>query len=93
MAIRIDYIGGNCPVQAEGRINGHKFYFRARGEHWSIGVGGDPIMNPAWSYEEPYGDEPFAAGWMTEDEARTFIDKAVGLFRASPEFHEMQRKP
>ena len=33
--LMIDWCGGNCPVQAEGKINGKPFYFRARGECWS----------------------------------------------------------
>lgn len=78
--LTIDYLGGNCPVQAEGTLDGHPFYFRARGAHWSFGVGAEPVCNPDWSYDEPYGDGPYDAGWMTEDEARAFIDKAVGLW-------------
>lgn len=80
----IDTIGGNCPVQAEGTIDGQEFYFRARGMRWSLSVGGrDVVGAPDWYYEEPYGEEEFAAGWMTEDEARAFIDKASGLYRQS----------
>lgn len=81
--ITITYIGGNCPVQSEGTIDGKEFYFRARGSRWSMSIGGaDIIMEPDWYYEEPYSDHPFAAGWMSDDEARAFIDKAVGLYRA-----------
>ena len=39
-------IGGNCPVQAEGRIDGLPLYFRARSSHWSLGIGGDPVASP-----------------------------------------------
>ena len=78
----IDWLGGNCPVQAEGKVDGQEFYFRARGSRWSFSVGGsDVIVSPDWFYEEPYGLGPFDAGWMTEDEARAFIDKAVALYR------------
>lgn len=76
-ALTIDWIGGNCPVQAEGTICGKPFYFRARGSKWSIGIGGDTVMEPEWYYSEPYGDGPFDAGWMTEDEARSFIKQAA----------------
>lgn len=71
----IEWIGGNCPVQAEGVICGYKFYFRARGTHWSFEVydGGDE----PWCMAEKYSDEPYAAGWMTDDEARSFIDQAA----------------
>jgi hypothetical protein len=83
MMIEIEWIGGNCPVQAEGTVDGKEFYFRARGEAWSMQIGGqDVVGNPEWSYGEDYGDEPFAAGWMSEEEARAFIDKAIGLYRA-----------
>lgn len=75
---QIDMIGGNCPVQAEGHIGGRtKFYFRARGDQWSMSIGGrDLIGNPSWYYSEPYGVWP-EAGWMPEAEARDFIDKAI----------------
>jgi len=80
--IVIDWIGGNCPVQAEGTVDGERFYFRSRGEHWSMSIGGsDVVGDPAWHHEEEYGDWP-DAGWITEDEARTFIEKAVGLYRS-----------
>jgi hypothetical protein len=79
--IDIDTIGGNCPVQAEGTINGKPFYFRARGTHWSLRVGGaDVVGDPAWEYEEPYGEGPYDAGWMSEQEARQFIDRAAALY-------------
>lgn len=38
---------GQCPVQAEGKINGLPFYFRSRGGHWSLSIAkeldGDPL--------------------------------------------------
>jgi hypothetical protein len=79
--IAIDYIGGNCPVQAEGTIDGKPFYFRARGEHWSLGIGGEPIGEPEWEHCEEYPGELFEAGWMSQDEARGFIEKGVDIYR------------
>lgn len=79
MCVVIDSIGGNCPVQAEGLIDGFGFHFRARGARWSVEVyngGNDP-----WITTQKYSDEPYAAGWMTEDEARAFIEKAAEWFR------------
>lgn len=73
--IVIDLIGGNCPVQAEGTINGAPFYFRARGARWRVEVG-EPHF---WSMEQPFGEWP-DAGWMSEDDARGFIEIAAGLF-------------
>lgn len=75
--IVIDWIGGNCPVQAEGMIAGKKFYFRARGNTWSMSIGGDVISDPEWQMREQYGDDPFAAGWMVEETARAFIYEAA----------------
>ena len=81
-SITIGWLGGNCPVQAEGTIGGEPFYFRARGDRWTIAIGGDVIDNtvgrgaadkPSWFYEEEYS----GAGWMTEAEARAFIEDAA----------------
>lgn len=44
MEIKYDGYGpsGNCPVQAEGTINGLPFYFRSRGGHWSLAIAKHP---------------------------------------------------
>lgn len=83
MSLVIDWIGGNCPVQAEGKIDGKLFYFRARGDSWALEIGGSGSDIVAeWRHEEHYGTWP-EAGWMTEDEARAFINKAVDLYRSA----------
>lgn len=90
-SIEVHSIGGNCPVQAEGEIDGKEFYFRARGGHWSIGIGGDPVTNPDWYFEAPYldkepethpvvGEMHFSAGWMPESAALSFIHTAAVLY-------------
>jgi hypothetical protein len=79
--IVIEEIGGMCPVQAEGTIDGKLFYFRARGDSWSIGIGREPLFDPEWEYAEDYGVWP-EAGYMEADEAKAFIEKAVALYRA-----------
>lgn len=76
---------GMCPVQAEGTINGLPFYFRSRGEHWSLRVakkkGGDVFANSAWFYEEPYLiPDTFAAGYASKEECLAFIEKAASIF-------------
>lgn len=82
--LNIDQIGGNCPVQAEGDVGGKPFYFRARGEHWSMSIGGDDVIgNPAWYYEEEYPHGPFSAGWMSIDEAKKFIAQAADRYVSS----------
>lgn len=78
MNLKIDWIGGKCPVQAEGTINSTPFYFRARGNRWAFDVN-----DGEWYYEEQYGDEPFAAGWMEEDEAIEFINVAAKMYVSS----------
>ena len=83
-SIIIDMISGNCPVQAEGMIDGAPFYFRARGEHWSIGIGGDVVAEPDWYYEEEYPGGAFAAGWMSAAEARAFIAQAAERYARRP---------
>jgi hypothetical protein len=88
MTLTIETIGGNCPVQAEGTIDGKPFYFRARGRGWSIGIGGNPIGHPRdmreadrpdWYVECFYTSWP-NAGWMTEDEARRLIEWCAGEY-------------
>ena len=73
----IDWLGGNCPVQAEGTVNGEPFYFRARGCWWSMSIGQQPVDAPNWHFEQEYGKGPYDAGWMPEDEARGFIAYAA----------------
>lgn len=78
--IIIESLGGYCPVQAEGTVNGKPFYFRSRGDQWAMNIGGDDIiLEPGWRYEEDYGVWP-EAGWITLDEARSFIQKAAEMY-------------
>ena len=73
-------LGGYCPVQADGRVDGVPFYFRARGNAWSMSVGQKPILSPEWFYKEQYGERPYEAGWMPLDVAKDMISKAVELY-------------
>ena len=78
----IDCLGGNCPVQAEGTINGNAFYFRARGQSWSLGIGGaDPCGDPEWEHREWFGRWP-DAGWMTVGRAKGFLRAAAARYAA-----------
>ena len=92
-SLEIETIYGNCPVQAEGRIAGRPFYFRARCEGWSFSVGEEPVGNPDWGHYADYDGEPFAAGWIDDDEARAFIEEAAALYRASPEADTSTQEP
>jgi len=85
--LKIDMLGGNCPVQGEGSVDGQPFYFRARGNRWTFSVGPNPVAvlcgdAKGFHYEEAYKpDEEYAAGWMDEDEARRFIEQAAAEYR------------
>ena len=49
-------VWGNCPVQCSGTVDGLPFYFRARGEHWSLDIAANP------------GDDPVSVGWPLDGE-------------------------
>lgn len=79
----MDRIGGNCPVQANGDVDGKRFYFRARGDEWQFHVADtdDEIFNnPLFYIERGYGTG-FDAGWMPQHEAVHFIIEAIGEYR------------
>ena len=73
MKVYIDTLGGNCTVQADGMIDGVPLYFRARGSHWTMGIGPQPIDAPEWYHKELWGDDPYGAGWMSREEAEHLI--------------------
>lgn len=79
----LDWVGGACPVQAEGTFEGERFYFRARGNRWAFYIGNtaDPLGNPTWTYSEHYGKKEFEAGWMSEETAIGFIEKSLRLYQ------------
>lgn len=81
-------MGGLCPFQAEGLIDGHPFYFRSRGDAWSFTVLKEKtawLDYVAWAerdsfyYEEDYGVWP-DAGYITKAEAISFMNKGAKLF-------------
>jgi hypothetical protein len=72
-----------CPLQIEGTIDGFAFYFRARHRHWTMGIGGDPVDEPLWHMGGPWGDGPFAAGWMPEETGRAIVLKCCELWRVA----------
>jgi hypothetical protein len=58
--IQITRIGGQAPVQAEGMINGHFFYFYARWDGWSFAIALDPDV-------DVYGMSSPQGGFYRED--------------------------
>ena len=88
MNLEVEYLGGNCPVQAEGTVNGVPFYFRARGQHWSFAIGPDPVaVSLGWEEgfyrSEEWGDSLFAAGWMEQNIAMKIIEKCAAEYDSS----------
>lgn len=81
--LRIEYLGGECPVQAEGTVDGKPFYFRARGNFWSFALSEDttissPDEDTADFYvEEEYGDTPYEAGYMPIEVAESIIRRCA----------------
>ena len=81
--IKIETIGGNCPVQANGTIFGTAFYFRARGQSYSLAIGEDPVGitersdGKAWHVKKPWGEHEFDAGYMPVNIALLLISKHV----------------
>jgi len=83
----ITTLGGNCPVQAEGTVDGTPFYFRARWGSWSLAVGENCVgaaesEDGVWVREREYGDGRYDAGWMSVDEARAFLLEAAAAYVA-----------
>lgn len=69
-----------CPVQCTGTVNGQPFYFRARGERWTLGVGGDVWLKPDWFYAQAYDKGAFEAGWMPDEEAMAFMRQGLDRY-------------
>lgn len=75
---------GLCPVEGEGSVDGYEFYFRARGQRWTLyvaavaGEAGDPLDASAWSTGAPWA----GAGYMSESEAWRLIGEGVATWRA-----------
>jgi hypothetical protein len=79
-------LAGYCPVQAEGRVDGEFFYFRARGSHWRIEIGGSEAgtRGPKWWYSEDWpGETGFEAGYLSDEDAISCILRSVSTFRTS----------
>lgn len=90
------HLSGWTPVQAEGRLDGHHFYFFARGSYWRFEVGGNErqTRSPRWWHEEPWPSVTgFEAGYMSDEEAVGCILKAIDLFRNGDNSHFKAEHP
>lgn len=94
-------IGGACPLQGDGVVDGLRWYFRARGQHWSLSVAWRGGVEPAdvtatgddgW-YVEGEADEKdaYAASWMRHSEAWRHIVESIALYRAAAAQRQAQR--
>lgn len=78
--IEIAWLRGQCPKQAEGWIDGHKFYFRSRGMGWTLDLLNHKGLEVT-SVGALYGPWP-RAGWITDEEAREYIEASAPLLLA-----------
>lgn len=74
---------GACPLEFEGTIDGVPFYFRSRGQTWTMGIGGDPVLEPRWFMRGPWGEPPFGAGWMPDHIGQAIVEKCCELWRVA----------
>ncbi len=80
------YLTGNCPVQGYGEIDGDlHWYFRARYDGWSLGIGASPddaVDGKLFEAQGPYGEMGgYDAGWMPYKEAWPLIEAAIAKWR------------
>lgn len=81
--LTIDYLGGQCPLQAEGTWDGTPFYFRVRHGRWQLGLGEDPVgetLKPqgrCLKGELPAEYLDWGGGWITEEQAIGIITRAL----------------
>jgi hypothetical protein len=61
-----------APVQAEGTVNGRRFYFRSRHKEWTFAVAEHPDINPV-TLETPGSNH---RGWVR-------VGRVEGPFQAS----------
>lgn len=90
-------IGGWCPVQGFGEVDGFPWYFRARGEHWSFGVSSSPTGDPvdAGTKNDPngycerheWGTWP-GAGYVANEVAWRFIEQSISNWRTAKRTNE-----
>lgn len=76
--IQMDLSGyGHCPVQLEGTVNGHPFYFHARWDGWCFSIALDPLADRytmsssegGFYREGDYGPKgKYAASYMPEED-------------------------
>jgi hypothetical protein len=87
-----------APVQAEGTLDDHPFYFRARGDHWTFSLAEEPGLDPiyidspesaagrGYFLTEQYGEAgSFAASYLELAKARDLIADCARRYRTRSE--------
>lgn len=86
--LEYEFTSDPAPVQAEGTVAGHAFYFRARGTQWEFTVAERPDDDPAalaeadaatgraW-YRSRIVPGRFAASWMPREQAVSLIEQCA----------------
>jgi len=84
-SLEFEFISSMAPVQAEGRVAGRPFYFRARTQRWEFTLAQNPSDDPvelgpedvprgaAWYRTGEVLGGPFAASYLPLDEATSII--------------------
>jgi hypothetical protein len=93
LALSFEFTCTVAPVQAEGTVAGHAFYFRSRGDTWQFTVaereGDDPselaevdvAEGAAW-YRSGTLPGRFDASWMPVQKAKTLINYCARAYAA-----------
>lgn len=86
-AISLEYLGGGCPVQGEGKVDEYDIYFRARGDRWSFNIGTgvkvygipDGVGELVFSSTGKWG-ENYDAGWMPWFSAYLICRRCIKIY-------------
>ena len=80
--LEIEYIALGNPTEAEGKVDGHGFYFRYQTNSWYLNVGGpDPLESPNWRYSEEVDEDDDSVFDNTESDICSLIRKAMLMLR------------
>lgn len=99
MDVQIESIGGVCPVQGYGTIDGDRFYLRYRHDCAELYVGPEENDDDLWQYGKmPDLHNPrlyaeindvtgeYDRGWLEEEEAIKLLHRMVGLLKPPREW-------
>ncbi len=90
----IEFITTAAPVQAQGIVAGHPFYFRARWNEWTFSISEDPDVYPVdLDYPEvgcygffrqgEYGAGKYSASYMPLAEAGEIMERCIREYLAN----------